>query len=146
MIARTALELLAVVVLSGVAAIGTWAITGGPENEVGCDPTKLKEGYICFADAEKLPGAVWVDARTRDVWQQNGYPGSVFLTDHPSEDFPTLMSEAFESLAIAESVVVYCATEGCGSSGPVAQKIKELELIPPEQIFVLAGGWKALKP
>ena len=72
-------------------------------------------------------------------------PDSIFLTDHYSEDFSVLMAEAFESLATADAVVVYCATEGCGSSEPVAQKIKELELVPAEQIFVLAGGWKALQ-
>lgn len=146
MIARAMLELVVIVALSGAAAVGTWAVTGGPDVEAVCDPADLKEGYICFADAAKLPGVVWVDARTRELWLQNGHPGSVLLTDHPSEDFPSLMSEAFENLASAESVVVYCATEGCGSSEPVAQKIKELGLLPEDQIFVLAGGWKALQP
>ncbi|MGJ8723866.1 MAG: rhodanese-like domain-containing protein [Roseibacillus sp.] len=144
MIARTVIESLAIVALSGGAAVGTWVFTGGPQREVKCDPENLKPGYICFADAEEMPAVVWVDARTRELWELNGYPNSVLLTDHPSEDFPSLMAEAFESLATAETVVVYCATEGCGSSEPVSQKIRELELIPEGQIFVLAGGWKAL--
>lgn len=145
MILRTGIEALAISAVAGLAAMGTWALTGGPKQGVACDPTDLKAGYICFADAQKLPGVVWVDARTRELWQQNGFPDSVLLTDHPSEDFPSLMAEAFESLATAETVVVYCATEGCGSSEPVSQKIKELELIPPDQIFVLTGGWRALR-
>lgn len=145
MIKRAAVEAGALLVVSAVAAATTWAFTGGPVRKVVCDPADLKPGYICFADAEKLPGVVWIDARTRELWNQNGYPGSVLLTDHPSEDFPSLMAEAFESLASAEAVVVYCATEGCGSSEPVSQKIRELDLIPAEQIFVLAGGWKALE-
>ncbi len=142
---RPILEALVLLVLSAGVAVGTWMWTGGPSREVACDPDKIKPGYICFADAEKLPSVVWVDARTRELWEQNGYPDSVLLTDHPSEDFPSLMAEAFEALATAEVVVVYCATEGCGSSEPVSQKIRELELIPEENIFVLAGGWKALK-
>lgn len=145
MILRPVIEIL---VLLGAAiglAFATWAITGGPERDVGCQPEDLKPGYICFVDAKELEEVVWVDARTRVLWEKNGYPNSVLVTDHPSEDFPSLMAEAFESLATAQSVVVYCATEGCGSSEPVSQKIKELELIPAEKIFVLAGGWKALE-
>ena len=145
MIRRTVLEMVSVVLVSGTAAVATWALKGGPEREVACDSAKLKPGYLCFGDAQQLPGVLWVDARTRDLWEQNGFPESVLLTDHPSEDFPSLMAEAFESLATAEAVVVYCATEGCGSSEPVAQKIRELELIPADQIYVLAGGWKALQ-
>lgn len=144
MITRIALEVVAVTAVACVAAAGTWAVTGGPKREVICDSATLKPGYICFSDAQKLPNVVWIDARTRELWEQNGYPNSVLLTDHPSEDFPTLMAEAFESLASAESVIVYCSTEGCGSSEPVSDKIKELELIPAEQIYVLSGGWKAL--
>ncbi len=135
----------ALLAVSAAAAAGTWALTGGPERALLCDPAELKPGYICFEDAKNLSGVVWVDARTRELWQKNGFPNSVLLTDHPSEDFPSLMADAFESLASAEAVVVYCATEGCGSSAPVSQKIKELGLISEEQIFVLAGGWKALE-
>ena len=145
MILRPVIEAVALLGAAGGLSVVTWAATGGPEREVTCNPEELKPGYICFADAEKLEGAVWVDARTRELWKQNGYPDSIFLTDHYTEDFASLMGEAFESLATAEAVVVYCATEGCGSSEPVAQKIKELDLVPAEQIFVLAGGWKALK-
>jgi Fe2+ transport system protein FeoA len=42
-------------------------------------------------------------------------------------------------------VVVYCASEGCGSSEPVARKIRELGVVPSEQVYVLSGGWKALR-
>ena len=145
MIARAVIEAAAVLCVAGGAAVGTWSFTGGPEREVVCDSKELKPGYLCFADAQKLPNVAWVDARTRDLWEKNGFPGSVLLTDHPSEDFPSLMAEAFESLASAENVVVYCATEGCGSSEPVSDKIRELGLIPADRIFVLAGGWKALE-
>lgn len=144
MLLRTAVESLALLLVSGAAAAGTWALTGGPDRTVVCDPATLKSGYICFADAKKLPGVVWVDARTRDLWTKNGYPDSVLLTDHPSEDFPSLMAEAFESLVTAENVVVYCSTDGCGSSEPVSRKIKELDLISEDQILVLSGGWKSL--
>lgn len=113
--------------------------------EAKCDPSNLKPGYLCFDDAIALENVVWVDARPRKLWEKNGFPGSVLLTDHPSEDWPTLLEEAFESLATADNVVVYCATEGCGSSEPVAEKIHSLELLPREKVFVLAGGWKALQ-
>jgi 3'(2'), 5'-bisphosphate nucleotidase len=110
-----------VVFLLALAAAGTcWAIKGGPEREAGCDPAKLEPGYICFSEALELEGIVWVDARERKLWERNGREGSVLLTDHPSEDWDALMAEVFGSLASAQAVVVYCATEGCGSSEPVA--------------------------
>lgn len=130
---------------AGAIAAGAWVFTGGPKKEATCQAQDLKPGYICFADAVALDNVVWVDARPRELWQKNGYPESVLLTDHPSEDFPTLMAEAFGSLVNAEAVVVYCATEGCGSSEPVAGKIKELDLLSEDRVLVLAGGWKALK-
>ena len=133
-----------ILLVSVLAAFATWQVTGGPEQKVQCKSSELKSGYICFSDAKELPGVVWVDARERNLWEKNGFSGSIFLTDHPSEDFPTLMAEAFESLAMAEFVVVYCATEGCGSSEPIAEKIKELGLLPEENVYVLSGGWKAL--
>ena len=145
MISRLVIETLSILGVAVAFAAGTWAVTGGPQTQVSCKPEELKPGYICFGDARKLPGVVWVDARTRELWLKNGYQDSVFLTDHHTEDFSSLMAEAFESLAVAESVVVYCSTEGCGSSEPVSNKIKELDLIPSDRIFVLAGGWKALE-
>lgn len=131
--------------LSILGAAICWAVQGGPEPQLIASAEELPEGYIRYEDAAKLEGVIWVDARSRELWQRNGQEGSVFLTDHPSEDWDSLMAEAFETLATGQSVVVYCATEGCGSSEPVAQKIQELGLIPPENIYVLAGGWKSLK-
>ena len=144
MIARLAIEVFSLLGVTVGLACATWMVSGGPRQEEGCHSAELKPGYLCFEDALKLSNVVWVDARTRELWQKNGYPNSVLLTDHPSEDFPSLMAEAFESLVTADSVVVYCATEGCGSSEPVAAQIRELDLIPAAQIYVLAGGWKAL--
>lgn len=140
------LEVAAILALALAAAGVSWQSRSdeGTE-EAKCDPSNLKPGYICFDDATALENVVWVDARPRELWEKNGFPGSVLLTDHPSEDWPTLLAEAFESLAMADHVVVYCATEGCGSSAPVSEKIHTLDLLPRENVFVLAGGWKALR-
>lgn len=139
-------EILAIVALSCAVAGVSWQLRGGAEGLPAaiCDPAELDAGSICFADAARLENVLWVDARTRELWVRNGQPGSVLLTDHPSEDWPSLLEDAFEHIAMADNVVVYCATEGCGSSGPVSQKIRSLEILPSENIYVLAGGWKSL--
>ena len=142
---KTLLEILALLGVTLAAAGVTWKSSGGvaPLKEV-CDPAQLEDGYICYAEAAQLENVVWVDARTRELWKLNGFPNSILLTDHPSEDWPSLLEEGFGALSMAEAVVVYCSTEGCGSSEPVAQKIQELGLLGEEQIFVLQGGWKSL--
>ncbi|MBK1834058.1 rhodanese-like domain-containing protein [Roseibacillus ishigakijimensis] len=145
MIARIARESLALILLAGLASVATWFAWGGPERGEACDPATLEPGQICFAEAARLPHVLWVDARPRALWEKNGFPGSILLTDDSSEDFALLMGEAFESLANAEAVVIYCATSGCGSSEAVAEKIKELEILPPEKVYVLAGGWQSLE-
>lgn len=144
MIRRSLLEFTVLLAVAVGLSVGSWQLSPREDEGAKCDPEGLEPGYICFDEAKTLPEVVWVDARPRELWERNGYPDSVLLTDHPSEDFSSLMAEAFEHLISAQTVVVYCATEGCGSSEPVAQKIKELDLLPAEQVFVLHGGWKAL--
>lgn len=142
---QLALEALSLVALTSAIAGVNWQLRAEDPSPIAvCDPAKLKAGSICFADAVKLENVLWVDARTRELWERNGLAGSILLTDHPSEDWPTLLEAAFEHLAMSDHVVVYCATEACGSSGPVSQKIRSLEILPSENIYVLAGGWKAL--
>lgn len=145
MVRKLAVEIAFLLSVSTLAAGLSWAVQGGPKPQELPSAEELPEGYVRYEDAIKLEGLVWVDARTRELWKRNGQEGSVFLTDHPDEDWNALMAEAFGTLATAQSVVVYCATKGCGSSEPVAQKIKELGLIPAESIHVLAGGWKSLQ-
>ena len=141
---KSLLEVLFLLAVTLAAAGLTWKIAGAPEQGPVCEPTELAEGQICYADAAKLENVVWVDARTRELWESNGLPNSVLLTDHPSEDWPSLLAESFESLSLADFVIVYCATEGCGSSKPVAEKIQNLGLFDSNQVLVLYGGWKSL--
>lgn len=145
MFSKLVLEAFALVAIATLAAGVTWAVQGGPGSAEVAATEPLPEGYLHFDEAATLEGLVWVDARTRKLWERNGREGSVLLTDHPSENWDGLIAEAFPTLATAQSVVVYCATESCGSSEPVAQKIKELGIIPAERVFILAGGWKSLK-
>lgn len=143
---RLLIECFVVVFLSLVTAGATWMIRGGEEKSVACDPETLQEGQICYRDAEQLTNVLWVDARERTLWKKNGLPGSIFVSEQGGEDVEELIGEAAMKLfeEEAEAVVIYCATEGCGSSEAIAQKFKELDLIPSENIYVLAGGWKAL--
>lgn len=140
---RWFVEVAALSLVALLLAGATWFFRGGSESSELCQRDQLKEDEVCMEDVLDLAGVVWVDARTRELWKKNGVPGSVFLTDHADEDWEELIALAIEQLFQAEQVVVYCATKGCGSSRAVATKIQDLGLLEPEQIKVLAGGWKA---
>ena len=133
--------------LSLAAAGATWLAKGRPSvpepKVVVCDSSLTRNDEICLAD---VPGDVlWIDARPRTEWMENGLEGSVLWNLDPKED-----DQAFEAgvaLRIFESgaklVVVYCGSEACDSSRIVADRIKTLDLGP--QVKVLYGGWDALR-
>lgn len=133
--------------LSLAAAGATWLAKGRPSvpepKVVVCDSSLIRNDEICLAD---VPGDVlWIDARPRTEWMENGLEGSVLWNLDPKED-----DQAFEAgvaLRIFESgaklVVVYCGSEACDSSRIVADRIKTLDLGP--QVKVLYGGWDALR-
>ncbi|MDP0489743.1 MAG: rhodanese-like domain-containing protein [Verrucomicrobiota bacterium JB023] len=133
--------------LAGVAAGVTYLVQGPPEREIACDPEAMEPGYICYSQLEELGDFLWVDARKRAQWERDGMPGSVLLTDDPAEDWEALFAEAASSIVMADAVVVYCDTEACGSSEPVARKIKETGIMMnPLNVFILYGGARALPP
>lgn len=138
-------EITAITVIALGAAGVTWWFAGPSPAEELCRPELLKADEVCIGDVWGSPGLVWVDARSRDLWERNGLPGSVFLTDHAEEDWEALVGEAAEQLFEAELVVIYCATEGCGSSREVATRIQDLGLLEANQVKILAGGWKSLQ-
>lgn len=137
----------AVAGLSLVAAGATWFAKGKPSvpeaKVVVCDSTLIKEDEICLADVPN--DVLWIDARPRAEWKENGLEGSVLWNLDPKEDDQAF--EAAAALRIFESeaklVVVYCGSEACGTSRAIADRIRKLELGP--KVKVLFGGWDALR-
>lgn len=125
------------------AAGGTWLVKGPPVRTVQCDPAALAPDEICLdqipADAEIL----WVDARTRGEWMENGMPGSILWNLEEGEDMAAFEAEAAMRIFETPRVVVYCGDETCGVSRQIAARIRGLGL--GAEVSVLFGGWRALE-
>lgn len=132
-----------IVGLSLAAAGGSWLLKGEPEQKplFTCDPKMIREDEICLADVKG--NVLWVDARPRGEWKENGLEGSILWNMDAKEDANVFEAEAAPHIAAAELVVVYCGSEKCGTSRAVAERIIRMELGPP--VKVLHGGWSALK-
>ncbi len=127
----------------------TWWIVGPPDRSVPCVESNLKEGQICLETVLSWPSeeVLWIDARPRGKWEKNGVQDSLLFNDDKAEDWDAF-DEAFmivQATAPRKNVVVYCNTEGCGSSDTVAQHLREdfAEMLG-FKVWVLYGGWKAL--
>ncbi len=135
-------------ILSSLGAFITFQIVGEPDRSVACEQGSLPEYFVCLSTIRKLdPDQIlWVDARPRKQWEENGVDGSILLNDQ--EDWIDLefnfmgkMNEEFKPI-----VVVYCNQSGCGSSKYVARQLREKHAEALGfQVLVLEGGINALK-
>jgi rhodanese-related sulfurtransferase len=138
-------QLAAIVALGFLAAGMTLLVKGPPVRVVQCDPALLQPDEICLQEVrERDPGGtLWVDARPRPDWVANGYPGSLLWNLDPREDLQAFEAEMAVRLIEGPVVVVYCGDENCGASRQVAKQIRELGF--DAQVYVLYGGWRALR-
>jgi len=136
-------QLTVVVGLAVVAAGLTWLLKGPPLDPTveKCNPAILKPDEICLADARGK--ILWIDARPRSEWQENGLEGSVLWNLDPEENQQEFEAQAAMKAIEAELVVVYCGTATCGTSRQIANRLRNLQLGPP--VKVLYGGWDSLK-
>lgn len=141
------LSVVLVTLLSATAAFITYKVQGPPDRSVACDQSALPEHFVCLETVRNWPQdeILWVDARPRKDWDNDGIEGSVLVNE--LEDWNDLefgfMSKMTESLK--PRVVVYCNQSGCGSSKYVAEQLRERHAETfGFQIFVLEGGIKAL--
>jgi rhodanese-related sulfurtransferase len=141
---NAAAQLGLIALVSLAAAAGTWLVKppAPKPNAFACDPSKLNEDEICLADVEG--NVLWVDARSRAEWQQNGLEGSILWNLDPKEDANEMEAGAVMRIATGvEQVVVYCSSQACDTSRQIADRIRALDLDPP--VKTLHGGWDALK-
>jgi rhodanese-related sulfurtransferase len=135
---------LAIIATISLAAAGlTYLVKGPPARSHLCDPATRKADEICLSEITNPSGILWVDARSRAVWQKNGLPGSILWNLDPAEDMLAFEANNAEKIAAAQKVIIYCGDENCGVSRQVAERIRQLDLGP--QVLVLNGGWRALK-
>lgn len=135
-------QLVALVAIAGLAAIGTWLVKGPPQRAIVCNPKELKADEICLQSIPKNIQVVWVDARSRKDWQRNGLPGSLLWNLDDQEDMQAFEAEVAMKVALHPYAVVYCGDEQCGTSRQIAERIRKLGL--GGEVRVLHGGWRAL--
>ena len=136
--------------LSAVAALVTWGVVGSPDRSVSCLEEELEEHQVCLETVREWDAktVLWVDARKRDKWQEDGVEGSVLVNEE--DDWNEMESEfataVFGDGEVKQRVVVYCNKAGCKSSSEVSKRLREgmAEQFGFE-VFVLHGGIKALK-
>jgi rhodanese-related sulfurtransferase len=97
--------------------------------------TKAEISEVDAKTAQATPGAVWVDVREADEWQEGHLPGAV----HVPRGY---LESRIESVVADKSqpVIVYCAAGNRSAFG--AKTLKELGY---EHVHSLAGGftdWK----
>ncbi len=140
---RAWLELLTVLGLATLAAVGTWRLAGPPPAEVTCDPAAIGPEEVCLETIRDDADILWIDARTEAEWRRDGLPGSIHLTTTGGADFDGLVAVHGDRIATAEKAVVYCSDLGCGLSKEVAGRLRGYGLI--HDVRALYGGWAALK-
>jgi rhodanese-related sulfurtransferase len=140
---NTPAQFVAVGAISLAAAGGSWLLRKPPVEKPAfvCDHAKLRDDEICLADVKG--NVLWVDARSRSEWMENGLEGSILWNMDPKEDVNLFEAEALPRIAAAEMVVIYCGSEKCGTSREVAGRIRKMDIGP--QVKVLHGGWDAIK-
>ncbi|MDB4508017.1 rhodanese-like domain-containing protein [Akkermansiaceae bacterium] len=142
---------LVISLLSLGAASLMWWISGPPDRSVPCDVSELEGGYVCLKTvlAWEADSYLWVDARPREIWKDNGIAGSVLLTDDSKEDYFSLIDGFMTAVSrdgdIYPKVVIYCNETGCKTSHSIAKQLREEYAVNfGFEVYVLHGGWKAL--
>lgn len=136
--------------LSAFAALVTWGIVGSPDRAVSCLEEELEEYHVCLETVREWDAGtvLWVDARKREDWKEDGLEGSVLVNE--LEDWNEMVAEfataVFGDGEVKQRVVVYCNKAGCKSSKVVSDRLRE-EMAGQFgfEVFVLQGGVKALK-
>ena len=125
----------------------TWKVVGPPDRSVACLQSELPEHFVCLETVKSWPQdeLLWVDARPRADWEENGVAGAILLNDQ--EEWLDLEPNFMMNMMMEtrSKVVVYCNRSGCGSSKYVANQLRErhAETLGFE-VYVLEGGVKAI--
>ncbi len=91
---------------------------------------------ITVSEAQALPGALWVDARSSQEYAAGHVPGAVSCPEASDDLAPVLAAWSTGQL-----VVVYCSSDACDASRDLAAQLRP-ELAGASVRFLL-GGWDA---
>jgi rhodanese-related sulfurtransferase len=98
---------------------------------------KMDAGAIVGAEAVRLEGALWLDARERSEFEAGRIPGSLLMNE---TEWDALLPGLLERWVPGMPLVVYCGSDACPAARRVrARLIRDLGLAEAE-VFFLKGG------
>ena len=124
-----------------------------------CNPAELKPHHICLPTVleDWKENVLWIDARSQDAFERTatkegdssftllGLPIIPLRNDSQAEE---LLIQAMPALLKAsqedKKIVIFCDAS-CSSSEEIAQKLRNPNLGLQSEIYVLEGGWEALR-
>lgn len=141
-------QTLGILLLSAISAVGIYICVGAPDRSYTCVPSELKEHHVCLETVAKdwHGDVLWVDARSQSEFESDHIDGALWVSESDAEEqlaSPSHMERIGMSGVNQQKLVVYCATDACGSSEVVAEKIRETGF--HSEVYVLQGGWQALQ-
>lgn len=101
------------------------------------------EGEVTLNDIEtQWKGDVlWIDARTRERYDQEHIPGALLLNEYERDQ---LLLEHLEKLQVSgKPIVIYCDAMKCEASHQMRDYLMKNVGLP--EVWVLTGGWPAWK-
>lgn len=141
-------QTLGIFLLALACAAVIYMCVGQPDRGFVCVQAELKEYHVCLETVAKDWGGevLWVDARGEGEFKKDHIAGALWISETDAENQlaeAVMMEQIGMSGINGQKLVVYCATDACGSSEVVAGKIRETGF--HSEVYVLQGGWKALK-
>jgi len=92
-------------------------------------------------ELEREGPVLWVDARSREKYEEEHRAGAILLT---RAEWGDLMFEHMDTLqdAMGNPVIVYCDGSDCRKSLDVARELREIIGLDP--VYVLHGEWRSV--
>ncbi|MFC4994480.1 rhodanese-like domain-containing protein [Rubritalea tangerina] len=136
------------VVISAIFAVGTFLVLGGPDRTVPCVQAEMKDVHVCLETVlvDWQGDVLWVDARSRAEFERERLAGALLIPENDADNqlaVPIHMEKIGMAGVNGQKLVVYCATDACGSSEFVAKKIRDTGF--HSEVYILHGGWKAIR-
>ncbi len=133
--------------LAILCGLGTYLWQGEYDRTVRCVPSELLEHEVCLSTVmEEWKGnVVWIDARATEEKSVKLTSALEVSEANADEDLSSekVMMDLFKAKGEGIKAIVFCQTDGCGSSKFIREKIIESGI--HDDVYYLHGGWKAIE-
>jgi rhodanese-related sulfurtransferase len=128
-------QILLIIGLATLGALLQGLVQGPPASLAETDASA-----VVLSSALAMKGALFVDARSEEAFEESHYPGAIHLSE---DNWDTGLGRVVQAWEPGLPVIVYCDGDGCASSRKLAERLRtELGLEP---VYWLVGGWEAIE-